>query len=119
MSQGNLEAAAVGTGKELLFVLLPATPDRPHSMNDIARREGASTGNHGISRGATVRVLLLCLGHDTRAASAVNRPVDPTAAGQATIGGVHHGIGVLLSNISNDELELAWTDRYVHHVFSS
>ena len=66
-------------------------------------RQAVATGDLGVTRLAPAKQP--ALGHDVRAASPVNGPVDAAASGERRVGRIHDRGHFLSGQVAHDELE--------------
>jgi hypothetical protein len=75
--------------------------------------EPAGGGDHRLAGGAAAQ--LPAFPHDLRAAGAVNGSVHPAATGQAAVGGVYYGVGLLLGDVAFHEHQPGAADQLFFH----
>src|SRR5262249_11755521 len=90
---GHGQTFLIGTGELLSFPVLSAVPDRPHRVDDIARRQLASARDHSITRRAALGIALTGLSHNSGAAGAVDGPIHPAPTCQLAVCSVDDSIG--------------------------
>ena len=83
------------------FIAMATSPARAHGVYDVARRQSAGRRGHGLSLGkrSLLRDNLAAVLFDLRSACGVYRTVNPAAAHQRRIGGVHNGINLLARDV--------------------
>ena len=95
---GQLQAAAVGAGQQVILVLGAALPDRPDRVDDVARLE-RKTGGDARAAGRTAADGRAGRGQ-FRPRGAVNRATDTAAGRQVLVGRVDNGDNVELRNVA-------------------
>ena len=105
MFGGEFARAAKGTLQQIAFAFVSPFPNRRHGMNDVLRGQVSGGGDYGRARRAAIRIAGHEFGHDSRAAAAVNCPVDPSTPGQTAVGRVHNRVDLLLGDVSLREFQ--------------
>lgn len=93
--RGQVEGAAVARGElGLLAVRVASARIRPDRVHHVAGGQCAAPGDHGIARGAAALAGDdgAALVEDSRATGTVDGPVDPAAAHEGPVGGVHDDV---------------------------
>jgi hypothetical protein len=101
----NLHGAPVAGAEQLRLVGVSAAPDRADGMDDVAGRQVPACRRLRVARLAAAEATALL--EDRRAAGAVDRAVDATAAEQCRVGRVHDRVDLLLREVADDELNHA------------
>jgi len=87
----DLQRAGVAGGEQL-GLAERAAPDRPHSVDDEARRQQVALGQLGVAGFAAAEKSTLM--NKVRSGGAMNGAIHPAAAQERRIGGVDDGVDV-------------------------
>src|SRR5215813_7668739 len=114
MRHGHGQTFLIGTGELLSFTVLPAVPDGSDRVDDVTRRQLASTRDHSIARRAALGIALTGLSHNIGASGTVDGPIHTAPACQPAVRGVDDGIGGLPCDISCHEFQHTCTNMHLH-----
>ena len=106
---GERHGAAVARGKQFIFAVTAAVPDRADRVNDMPRRKAVSAGDLGLARRASIKGAALL--EQFAAGSAMNRAIHTAATEQGFIRGVDDRINAQCRDIGDENLEPRRTDN--------
>jgi hypothetical protein len=81
------------------FLAATFVVDRPDRVDHPLGCQSAGCRRLRVAGGAAAE--FIALGHDGRPARAMDRPIDPAAAGQPVVGGVDDGIDLLDGDVAD------------------
>ena len=109
---GHGQRVPVAGGERLGLALRPAVPDRPHGVDDEARRQVEPLGDHGLPWRALADGPAGCL-QALGPGGAMDGSVDAAAPHQPTVGRVDHGVHPLGGDVALHGVE-QWRHRVVY-----
>ncbi len=99
------KSVAIARGKEFIFTVIAASPDRTDRVNHMPRREPVTGCHLSLSRSTAIEFSTLL--EKCRPRSAVNRAVDTASAEQGVVGSIYDGVYVQLRDIALMYLDAA------------
>ena len=110
---GDLHTPAVRTRQQLGLAVPAVAIDRPDGVDDVLGLEVAAGGELGVAGRAAAE--LPARRKDRRPAGTMNRAIDAAAAAQSAVRRVDDGVGVLMRDVTLEQLDSTRPDGEFAH----